>query len=117
GGAIATIDPNAAKVTDRRAVCAAPRGLAYDSKSDVVHVACAGGELVSLPAAGGNAVRSLHLANDLRDVIVKGDHLVVTRFRSAEVLVLDADGAQIGVPRALPDFGIKGFDDGFGDGE
>ncbi|WP_437923740.1 hypothetical protein WMF37_32605 [Sorangium sp. So ce291] len=49
-GELATIDVGAAKVLDRRAVCPAPRGLAYDASLDAIHVACAGGELVTLPA-------------------------------------------------------------------
>jgi len=93
GGAIVTIDPVAGTILQRREVCAAPRGLAYDAKSDLIHVACAGGELVSLPAVGGNAVRRLQLDPDLRDVVVEGDHLRVSRFRSAEILTVDANGA------------------------
>ncbi|HTL36442.1 MAG TPA: c-type cytochrome [Kofleriaceae bacterium] len=78
--------------TERRAVCPEPRGVAYDGASDLLHVACTTGELVSLPAAGGPAVRTLHLDRDLRDVIVRGTDLVVTRFRSAEILTIDAAG-------------------------
>src|SRR5439155_3445194 len=59
---------------------------------DLVHVACAGGELVSLPAAGGPATRALVLDRDLRDVAMFGGKLYVTRFRSAELLELDATG-------------------------
>jgi hypothetical protein len=80
-------------ITGRTAVCAAPRGLAYDPATDLVHVACAGGELVSLPASDGPATRSLLLDPDRRDVIVEGDHLRVSRFRSAEILTVDASGA------------------------
>jgi mono/diheme cytochrome c family protein len=93
GGAVVSIDPSTAQVIERRAVCAAPRGIGYQAASDQIHVACAGGELVSLPAAGGAAVRTLRLDNDLRDVVVEGSKLYVSRFRSAEVLVLDANGA------------------------
>jgi mono/diheme cytochrome c family protein len=92
GGGVATIDLITHKVLDRAAVCPAPRGLAYDAKTDSIHVACAGGELVTLPAAGGKATRALRLDTDLRDVIVSGDRLIVSRFRSAELLVLDRDG-------------------------
>jgi mono/diheme cytochrome c family protein len=92
GGAVATIDLTSGKVIDRTAVCAAPRGVAFDAKSNSIHVACAGGELVTLPATGGKATRVLHIGKDLRDVIVSGDRLVVSRFRTAELLVLDKDG-------------------------
>lgn len=77
----------------RRAVCAEPRGLAWDAATDLVHVACATGELVSLPAAGGEPVRVLHLSRDLRDVIVRDAGLVVTTFHTAELITLDAQGA------------------------
>jgi mono/diheme cytochrome c family protein len=92
-GAVATIDLTSGQIVDRTAVCSAPRGLAYDAATDVVHVACAGGELVTLPAGGGAAVRALRFADrDLRDVVVQGDTLLVTRFREAEVLLLDSNG-------------------------
>ena len=95
-GAVATIDLASAKVVDRTAVCSAPRGLAYDAVAQVVHVACAGGELITLPAAGGAPLRELRFAErDLRDVIVQDGKLVVTRFRSAELLTLDATGTVV----------------------
>jgi mono/diheme cytochrome c family protein/DNA-binding beta-propeller fold protein YncE len=92
GGALLTLDVASGKVLARREACAAPRGVAYDKALDAVHVACAGGELLTFPAAGGEATRKLKLDADLRDVVVDGATLVVTRFRSAEVLVLAADG-------------------------
>ena len=103
GGAVVTIDPSTAEIRDRRWVCAAPRGIAHDPAMDMLHVACAGGELVSLAAAGGPVVRTRMLASDLRDVVVSGDRLQVTTFRSAEILTVDATGS---VTRrlALPSF-------------
>ena len=92
GGDIVTIDPAAGTIVGRRSACANPRGLAYDAKADALHVACVGGELVTFPAAGGNATRELHLERDLRDVVVDGDRLLVSRFRAAELLVIEADG-------------------------
>jgi cytochrome c553 len=56
-------------------------------------VACAGGELVSLPAAGGSAIRTVTLSRDLRDVVVDGPRLRVSRFLTAEVLTVEADGS------------------------
>jgi hypothetical protein len=101
GGAVVTLaDAATAQIAARRAVCAEPRGLAYDAAIDAIHVACAGGELVTLPAAGGDATRTLHLDRDLRDVIVDGNQLIVTRFRTAELLALDATGAV--VSRSVP---------------
>jgi hypothetical protein len=75
----------------RRDVCDVPRGLAYDDARDQLHVACAEGRLVSLDAQpGGAIVRSVELGRDLRDVLVRGDALFVTRFRSAALLRVDA---------------------------
>jgi hypothetical protein len=103
GGAIVTFNPRQQPVVMRRGVCASPRGLAYDALFDLVHVACADGELVSLPPGGGAAVRTLHLDRDLRDVVVTGFNLRVSRFRSAEVLTIDANGA-VSQRTALPAF-------------
>jgi hypothetical protein len=77
----------------RRPICAEPRGVAWDPAGDLVHVGCATGELVSVPAAGGEPVRSLRIARDLRDVIVRDGGLVVTTFRTAEMIDLDTQGA------------------------
>jgi hypothetical protein len=92
GGALVSIDTVSGTLLQRRDVCAAPRGVAYDPASDLVHVACAGGQLVSLPAAGGTAVRTVTLDRDLRDVVVDGPRLRVSRFLSAEMLTVEADG-------------------------
>ena len=79
-------------IVGRRAVCAAPRGIAYDAASDLLHVACSEGALVSLPAGGGDPVRTVTLPADVRDVVVNGPRLRVSRFRSAELLTVEADG-------------------------
>lgn len=92
GGALVTLDPVKGSIVGRRAVCAAPRGLAWDATTDLVWVACATGELVGLPAAGGAASQSLTLERDLRDVVVNAGSVAVTKFRSAEVLRVSADG-------------------------
>jgi DNA-binding beta-propeller fold protein YncE len=44
GGALVTIDPVAGTILARRAACPIPRGVAYDPATDLVHVACMGGE-------------------------------------------------------------------------
>jgi hypothetical protein len=99
GGAVLTlVAPWTTSV--RRAVCSTPRGIAYQASGDVVHVACATGELVTLPAASGPPTRTVQLDDDLRDVVVLGDKLLVSRLRSAEVLTVNGDGAIIG--RATP---------------
>jgi mono/diheme cytochrome c family protein len=92
GGAIATIDVERGLLLSRRPVCVAPRGIAYDAEKDLLHVACAEGRIVSLPAAGGEATRTLDVEEDLRDVVVTRRGLLVTRFRSAELLRVDDEG-------------------------
>ena len=109
GGSLLTIDPVAGKIISRRAACAAPRGLAYDAATDRLHLACAGGELVTFSASGGDALRTVQLDRDLRDVIVQGDHLLVSRFRSAELLTVDASGAVTGRVKPQPVRGQLAF--------
>ena len=91
GGALLTIAGTT--IVGRRAVCAEPRGLAYDATADALDVACSTGELVTLPAAGGDATRSVFVDRDLRDVLIVKNALYVTRFKTAELLALDANGA------------------------
>ena len=95
GGAIATIMPTAsgASLVMRRNVCSAPRGVDYDAQTDSIFVACATGELMTLPAGGGDVTMNVQVDRDLRDVVVDGDNVFVTRFRSAQILTLDRTGA------------------------
>ncbi|HRI49782.1 MAG TPA: cytochrome-c peroxidase [Pseudomonadota bacterium] len=108
GGQVVKIDPRDGAVLSARAVCPAPRGMAYDAATDNLHVACAGGELVTMKARGGDILRSWQLERDLRDVVVHGDHLLVSRFRSAQLLEVDASGALLGQvkPRAVTGGGL-----------
>jgi hypothetical protein len=92
GGALVTIDPARGAILERRSACPAPRGVAYDAAADAVWVACATGEIVSLPAGGGAATQSLVVERDLRDLVVSGGALTVSQFRSAQLLGLDATG-------------------------
>jgi mono/diheme cytochrome c family protein len=97
GGAVVTLVPNPWRIAARRPVCAAPRGIAFEGTTSLLHVACAEGVLVSLPAdPAGAPTRRLSLPDDLRDVVVDGDVLLVSRFRSAEVLTIGADGKLLG---------------------
>lgn len=94
GGAVVTIDLATGTVVARRDACSAPRGIAYDPATDVVHVACAGGELVTFPAAGGVELRRRMLLRDLRDVIVVPGALIVSTFRDARTYRI-ADGSDL----------------------
>ena len=91
GGAVVTVDPWTNTVLERRAVCGAPRGIAL-SAPETLEVACADGKLVTLPTTSGGVLRSVPLEADLRDVIVRNGVTTVTRFKSSELLRLDASG-------------------------
>lgn len=91
-GSLVTIDPESASVTDTTRVCPNPRGVAFDETTGARHVACAGGMFVSLPASGAEPSRR-YVAPDLRDVLVSEGRVFVTRFRAAEVLEVEDDGA------------------------
>ncbi len=93
GGAIASIDRASGAVVARRAVCPAPSGIAYDAAHDLLHVACETGELLSIAPTAAEPKRVVDLGRDLRDVVVRGSELWVTRFRSSELLVLDQSQA------------------------
>lgn len=98
-GQVLKLDPQSGVIESTRAVCPAPRGLTYDNATDNLYVACAGGELVLMRARGGDTVQTWRLENDLRDVVMMGNGAsarpVVSRFRSAELLGLDARGVVI----------------------
>jgi len=100
GGQIVKIDPADGSIVSQRSACAAPRGMAYDKASDNLHVVCASGELVTMKARGGDTARSLFLERDLRDVTIQGDHLLISHFRSAELI--EIDGAGTIVSRVAP---------------
>jgi mono/diheme cytochrome c family protein len=76
----------------RLPVCSAPRGLAYDATLSRLYVACRSGVLAVIDTETDAIVARHHLDSDLRDVLLSGDNLVVTRFKSAELLVVSRDG-------------------------
>lgn len=91
-GEVLILDPMSETVVGRTPVCAAPRGIAYDDGADALRVACKNGELVTLDRAGEELSR-VFVDTDLRDVVIADGALHVTRFRSAELLTLNADGS------------------------
>jgi len=99
GSGIASIDLNSKQLISRRSVCPEPRGIAFDPlfpDEPALHVACAGGELVTLPLEGTTPLRTVYLDEDLRDVVVtETGALFVTRFRTAELLHLDETGTVV----------------------
>jgi hypothetical protein len=97
-----TIDPIAGKVLARRNVCPSPRGLAFDPTTARMIVACESGELVGVPTDPSNAPALIaRLDRDLRDVVIAGGHIYVSRFRSAEILDVSYEGTVLG--RKKPD--------------
>jgi mono/diheme cytochrome c family protein len=91
-GDVAIIDIAGARLEQRTHVCSAARGLALDAALGLLHVACADGRLVTLQAARGEVVRSLMVGADLRDVLVRGDRLLVSTFKSARLLEVETSG-------------------------
>jgi|HubBroStandDraft_1064217.scaffolds.fasta_scaffold02840_3 mono/diheme cytochrome c family protein len=91
-GAVATISLATGQLVDRQPVCPQPRGVAYDPTNDQVLVACATGELATLPAASGAVVQVVTIEPGLRDVIVDGDSIFVSKFRTAEILSVTRTG-------------------------
>ncbi len=91
--ALVRVDSDNGGVTRRDQLCAAPSGIAYDAEQHQVVVACRSGQLVSIDPNTLETVRELVLDDDLRDVVVQGDELVVTRFATTQVIVVDATGA------------------------
>ncbi len=91
-GELATLALSTGRLVGRRAVCAQPRGVAYDGTTDQIFVACATGELVTLPAGSGPAAQVRVIEPDLRDVVIDGDSIFVSKFRAAEILRITRNG-------------------------
>lgn len=91
GGVVLAID-TAQGSARRIPVCSAPRGLAYDATLSRLYVACRSGLLAVVDGGTHAIIARYRLDSDLRDVLVSGDNLVVTRFKSAEVLVVSRNG-------------------------
>jgi len=107
-GSVATLDLATGGVLERRAVCPSPRGIDRDPKNETLLVACASGELVTLPVSGAAAPTVRAVASDLRDVVVVDGAPLLTRFRSAEVLHVTSDDASPSSARPAPAIGLFG---------
>lgn len=92
GGAVASVDARTGVLVERRALCPAPRGVAWDASRAELLVACAGGELVRAPEAGTQNVRVRKYDPDLRDVAVTPQGVYVSWFRRAAVARVRDDG-------------------------
>lgn len=83
-GQLATIRVASASLLRSESVCPEPRGLTWDPAQRATQVACAGGELVTIPAEGSVQVRRVD--GELRDAVMTKAGLRVSTFRSAELL-------------------------------
>ncbi len=92
GGALLTVEPQSG-ATERRPVCSAPRGVAYDAAKDSVLVACMDGTLARFPVKTGAATARKMVERDLRDIVVRKDGgLFLSTFRHAGLLHTDGAG-------------------------
>jgi mono/diheme cytochrome c family protein len=67
--------------------------LAFDAVTNELHLACAGGRLITFYGPGAKpAPRVLQIGRDLRDVMVRPGGLLLTQFRSPALIWLDANG-------------------------
>jgi DNA-binding beta-propeller fold protein YncE/mono/diheme cytochrome c family protein len=89
-GEVARIDRDFA-IARRTFVCPEPRGVEYDPLHDRILVACSGGELVVVDPEAVEVVTTLSLDADLRDVVSNDGVVYVSRFRAAEVIILDGE--------------------------
>lgn len=99
-GELLTLHAEQGEVLMRRAVCRAPRGLAFDGDALRVHVACADGRVVSFDEMSPAPTRVAETTEGLRDVMVRGGALLVSRFKTAELLSVTDDGRLEPVVRA-----------------
>ncbi|HEX2872701.1 MAG TPA: cytochrome-c peroxidase [Polyangiaceae bacterium] len=91
GGVVIAVN-TAEGTAQRLKVCTAPRGLAFDATLSRLYVACRSGVLAVMDTTTNEVTNRYRLDADLRDVLISGDHLAVTRFKSAELLVVSREG-------------------------
>ncbi len=89
--ALLRVDAFAKTSMRRDGVCGAPTGMAWDPTREDVVLACRSGQLLGLDPNTLETRWELLLDDDLRDVVAAGDELVVTRFTSTHVIVVDRE--------------------------
>jgi hypothetical protein len=90
-GEVVTFSSRNGGYSARRKVCSEPTGLAWDAANEALLVACATGELVTLPDGASTPSAWVQPGLDLRDVVVTPAGTWVTTFRSASLVRLGAD--------------------------
>ena len=108
------IDLERLEIAATHNVCTSPRGLDVDEARQALFVGCLGGSLLRYDLQTMEVTDTTQLETDIRDVVVSGEHVYVTRFRAVEVLALRAeDGVlveRLAPPEADPDdFGGNAF--------
>jgi DNA-binding beta-propeller fold protein YncE len=100
-GQVATVSVGTASSLRTDSVCPEPRDITWDTNRKAAIVACASGELVTMPVGGSVTVRRYDA--DLRDVVLVGNQLKATTFRSAKLLdVAEAPSRTEVAPPTLP---------------
>jgi mono/diheme cytochrome c family protein len=102
GRGIATFALEGDAAPRRSRVCDLPRGLAYEANAGRLFVACAEGVLVRVDPTTGKPESRIQLGRDLRDVIARDGLIHVSRFRSAELITLDAISGEVKSVRTPP---------------
>ena len=91
-GSVLSFDRENGDELATRYVCPDPRGIAHAPERDRLFVACADGTLVGLAEDPTQTdITRDYLEPDLRDVLVRGDDLLVSRFREVTQLQLPID--------------------------
>ncbi len=109
-GQLATIGLQGPSLRGTQSVCPEPRGVTWDESQRRILVACAGGELVSIPELGSSS--STFAGLDLRDVVVRDGKPFVSSFRAARLEGVDS--TEHAVPPSIPtpalDGGLQAFE-------
>lgn len=100
-GSIATIGLDPPTLLGTRAVCPEPRGITWNATNRSLVVACASGELVTVPEDG--SVTTRRFDTDLRDVVIgEGGAVRVSSFRGAELITIDTGDRVVAPTSSLP---------------
>ncbi len=116
-GQVLSLDARGNRVWEA-SVCPEPQGLDYLPSTDRLLLACRDGRVLSLSAEEGQSALFASLPTDLRDVLVVPSSvdsnstqptIYVSRFHSAELFVLHADGT-VAPTVTLPDITMMRFE-------
>ena len=90
-GGVAAIDLASGRVVARHRLCSDPRGLAFESETSMLHVACADGTLLQLAEDSGEVLGRTTLEPDLRDVVLVDGTVQASRLRAASIVSQEGD--------------------------